>query len=84
MTPPWPEIGTMQTRYDASKRLPYRLNLLLDDDSMELVELVAKLRNRRGADPNLSDAVRFIIADHRRRLMAGEIADPSFYGKRRL
>lgn len=73
----------MQTRHDASKRLPYRVNLLLDDDLMEVVELVAKLRTRRGADPNHSEAIRFIIADHRRRLMRGEIADPSFYSERR-
>ena len=72
---------TMHRRYDASKEYPYRLSTLLSDDDIDVLNLIAELRRSWG-DPCLSDAVRFLIRDHLRRLRAGEITDPGFYGKR--
>lgn len=71
----------MYRRYNASKEYPYRLSILLTDADMDVLSLIAKLRRSWG-DPCLSDAVRFLIRDHMRRLEAGEITNPSFYGER--
>lgn len=72
----------MNRRYDASKKYPNRMTFLLTDEDAEVLQLIANLR-RAGGDPCLSDAVRFLIRDHLRRLKAGEITDPKFYGRYR-
>ncbi|MDF2995105.1 MAG: hypothetical protein K0R27_742 [Xanthobacteraceae bacterium] len=72
----------MNRRHDASKQYPHRLTILLTSEDAEVLQFIADLRHTWG-DPCISDAVRFLIRDHLRRLKGGEITDAKFYGKYR-
>ncbi len=72
----------MNRRHDASKQYPHRLTILLASEDAEVLQFIADLRRIWG-DPCMSDAVRFLIRDHLRRLKEGEITDTKFYGKYR-